>query len=159
MTKILVDRSVLEQALEALVARGKRGDSAPEEVATLRCALAQQAEPVAWEHIGMPGSSLSPSYTSSPAAQQAEPVAELRRLHDENQMLESAYQSACNIIQDQDAKLVELEGQQDALLEALKLALASHGVILTSDPPQDAWKARRVAEIARAAIKAAEENT
>lgn len=39
------------------------------------------------------------------------------------------------------------------LLEALKLALSSHGVMLMGDPPQDAWKARGVEDKARAAIK------
>lgn len=29
-------------------------------------------------------------------------------------------------------------------LEALELALSSHGVLLLSDPPQDAWKTRGV---------------
>lgn len=46
MKLITVDRAVLEQALEALVARGKRGDGSPDTVAALRAALAQQAEPV-----------------------------------------------------------------------------------------------------------------
>jgi hypothetical protein len=42
MTTITVPRAVLEQALEALVARGKRGDGSPDTVAALRAALAQQ---------------------------------------------------------------------------------------------------------------------
>jgi hypothetical protein len=41
---ITVDRAVLEQALEALVARGKRGDGSPDTVAALRAALAQQED-------------------------------------------------------------------------------------------------------------------
>ncbi len=49
MSTITVPRAVLEQALEALVARGKRGDGSPDTVAALRAALAQQEqEPVAW---------------------------------------------------------------------------------------------------------------
>ena len=50
-----------------------------------------------------------------------------------------------------------LVAQRDALLEALKLALSSHGVMLTSYPPQDAWKFYGVEEKARAAIKMVEE--
>ena len=38
------------------------------------------------------------------------------------------------------------------LLEALKLALSSHGVMLLSDPPQEAWKTYGVEAKARAAI-------
>ena len=49
-------------------------------------------------------------------------------------------------------KIERLRQQNAELLEVLKLALASHGVVLTSDPPQDAWKANGVAEKARAAI-------
>ena len=43
------------------------------------------------------------------------------------------------------------------LLEALRLALESHGKMLMSDPPQDAWKAYGVEEKARAAIAKATE--
>ena len=195
MTKILVDRSVLEQALEALETcltkaehRRTREDENQAEKSrdVLRAALAQQAkprhpqcangcefaamqtrreqregmlraagfeEPVAWEHIGMPSSSLSPSHTSSPAAQaqQAEPLDQ-----DLDWSLLEVTQSS---LREHMAELRRLHAQNKALLDSLKLALASHGVILTSDPPQDAWKARRVEEIARAAIKTAEENT
>jgi hypothetical protein len=42
------------------------------------------------------------------------------------------------------------------LVAALQLALASHGVTLLSDPPQDAWKYNRVEAVARAAIVKAE---
>ena len=38
------------------------------------------------------------------------------------------------------------------LLEALKLALSSHGVMLLSDPPQEAWKTYGVEAKARGAI-------
>lgn len=48
--------------------------------------------------------------------------------------------------------LVALLQQRDELLAALKLALASHGKLLVSDPPQDAWKYNRVDEIGRTAI-------
>lgn len=78
-----------------------------------------------------------------------EAAAELRRLHDENQTLESAYQSACGIIQEQDAKLAELEKQRQALLEALKRTLDEciYPGALLSD----------IHATANAAIKAAEE--
>jgi len=52
---------------------------------------------------------------------------ELRRLHDETLMLNSAYQSACKIISEQDKKLVELETVNQELRKALReaaLALA-----------------------------------
>jgi hypothetical protein len=42
------------------------------------------------------------------------------------------------------------------LLGALKLALSAHGVLLLSDPPQDAWKTYGVEQKARAAIAKAE---
>ena len=47
--------------------------------------------------------------------------------------------------------------QQEALelaLEALELALSSHGVMLLSDPPQDSWKTRGVESKSRQAITA-----
>ena len=56
-----------------------------------------------------------------------EAAAELRRLHDETLMLNSAYQSACKIISEQDKKLVELETVNQELRKALReaaLALA-----------------------------------
>jgi chromosome segregation ATPase len=49
----------------------------------------------------------------------------------------------------------EREKNQE-LLEALKLALSAHGVMLLSDPPQEAWKAYGVEQKARAAIARAE---
>jgi hypothetical protein len=58
----------------------------------------------------------------------AEAAAELRRLHKVNQ----------------------------ELLEALKLALSAHGVMLLSDPPQEAWKTYGVEQKAGAAIAKAE---
>ena len=39
-------------------------------------------------------------------------------------------------------------------LEALELALSSHGVLLLSDPPQDSWKTRNVEGKSREAITA-----
>jgi hypothetical protein len=42
------------------------------------------------------------------------------------------------------------------LLEALKLALSAHGVMLLSDPPQEAWKAYGVEQKALAVIAKAE---
>jgi len=39
-------------------------------------------------------------------------------------------------------------------LEALELALSSYGVMLLSDPPQDAWKTRGVESKSRLAITA-----
>lgn len=69
-------------------------------------------------------------------------AAELRRLHD----IEKAYASACELIDEQDKKLVEIERQRDALLEALKLAKSIIG------HPDDAHS-----QMIDAAIKAVEE--
>ena len=49
-------------------------------------------------------------------------------------------------------EIERLRQQVAELVGVLKLALASHGVVLTSDPPQEAWKANGVAKKARAAI-------
>ena len=49
----------------------------------------------------------------------AEAAAELRRLHDEGQMLDAAYQSACKIINEQDKKMAELEAVNAELMAAL----------------------------------------
>lgn len=66
------------------------------------------------------------------------------------------------VLEDLNDKLCEenerLTAQRDQLLEALKLALSSHGVMLTSYPPQDAWKFYGVEEKARAAIKSVEKS-
>jgi hypothetical protein len=48
-----------------------------------------------------------------------EAAAELRRLHDHTQMLEHAYKSACDIVKEQDKKLVDLEAVNQELLEAI----------------------------------------
>ncbi len=50
------------------------------------------------------------------------------------------------------AELRRLHAVNEELLAALQLALSSHGVMLLSDPPQDAWKTRGVEAKARAAI-------
>ena len=72
-----------------------------------------------------------------------EAAAELRRLHDETQMLNSAYQSACKIISEQDKKLVELEAEKAELLEALNnIEVSTHDAM--------------TAALARAAIAKAE---
>jgi hypothetical protein len=49
-----------------------------------------------------------------------------------------------------------LKAEKKELLEALKLALSAHGVMLMSDPPQEAWKTYGVEQKARAAIAKAE---
>ena len=69
-------------------------------------------------------------------------AAELRRLHAANVDCVDHYEA--------------IKEERDALLEALKLALDSHGRLLMSDPPQDPWKVNRVEEKARAAIAKAE---
>lgn len=56
------------------------------------------------------------------------------------------------IRQEAAAEIERLRQQNAELVKVLKLALASHGVVLTSDPPQDAWKANGVADKARAAL-------
>ena len=81
-------------------------------------------------------------------------AAELRRLH-ELALEQQGKIYALEMARSMEQKTAKLK--QDALLEALKLALSSHGVMLTSYPPQDAWKFYGVEEKARAAIKMAEE--
>jgi hypothetical protein len=49
-------------------------------------------------------------------------------------------------------RLHEVEQQRAELLAVLKLALNAHGLMLMSDPPQDAWRAYGVEQKARAAI-------
>lgn len=46
-----------------------------------------------------------------------------------------------------------LRHENERLREALKLALNSHGRMLMSDPPQDAWKFNRVDEVINAALR------
>jgi hypothetical protein len=58
-------------------------------------------------------------------------------------------------VQDAAAELRRLDAVNAQLLEALDLALRSHGVLLLSDPPLDAWRAYGVEFKARAAIAAA----
>ena len=56
---------------------------------------------------------------------------------------------------EEDARLKqmnELEKAARLALEALEKALRYHGVMLLSDPPQDAWKYHRVEQIAHEAI-------
>ena len=85
-------------------------------------------------------------------------AAELRRLAAENEALQNTkhYEAPRGFVLNPDYLVPELRAQRSALLEALKLALSSHGVMLMSDPPQDAWKVNRVEERARAAIAKAE---
>lgn len=52
------------------------------------------------------------------------------------------------------AQYSRLEEAARQALEALELALRSHGVMLLSDPPQEAWKAYSVEDKARDAITA-----
>jgi hypothetical protein len=83
-------------------------------------------------------------------------ASELRRLHAENERLTLDSNHTCHA--ECQRPVCRLTRQRNALLEALQLALSSHGVMLMSDPPQEAWKVNRVEERARAAIKAVEEN-
>jgi hypothetical protein len=48
---------------------------------------------------------------------------------------------------------MSVEAMRQAL-EALELALSNHGVMLLSDPPQDAWKTRQVESKGREAVTA-----
>ena len=73
-------------------------------------------------------------------------AAELRRLHD----IEKAYASACEFIDEQDKKLVELERRRDALLEALGR------MVLDGNCPDENYRALALNQ-ARAAIKAVED--
>lgn len=79
-------------------------------------------------------------------------AAELRRLHG----LDFALRDCELALQKMATKYMDAVDQRDALLEALKLALSAHGVMLLSDPPQEAWKTYGVEQKARAAIARAE---
>lgn len=54
-------------------------------------------------------------------------------------------------------RISQAEARAERLAEALRLALDSHGVMLMTDPPQDAWKVLRVEEIGRALLRDQEE--
>ena len=57
-------------------------------------------------------------------------------------------------LDDERMNLIErLADDNERLREALKLALNSHGRMLMSDPPQDAWKFNRVDEVINAALR------
>ena len=79
-----------------------------------------------------------------------EAAAELRRLH-------AAHDWQYTMAGDRLRRIEKLEAVNAELLKALKLALSSHGVLLLSDPPQEAWKTYGVEQKALAAIKKAEE--
>lgn len=99
------------------------------------------------EATGWGGDCFALTEHSEQQAQQA--AVELRRMyqeHEEDQGVIAVWRG----------RTQRAEAQRDQLLEALKLALSSHGVMLTSYPPQDAWKFYGVEEKARAAIKAVE---
>jgi hypothetical protein len=57
------------------------------------------------------------------------------------------------------AELRRLHEVNQELVEALQLAIDSHGYLLMSDPPQEAWKAYKVEAKARAALAKARGNT
>ena len=61
------------------------------------------------------------------------------------------------LAQEQHTEIYGLRLKVCNLLEALELALRSHGLMLLSDPPQDAWKTYGVEAKARAAIAAVKE--
>ena len=87
------------------------------------------------------------------------PVGTQRRLAElENEV--ERLRDSCAAKADRIDKLGEtverLRALNGELLEALKLALSAHGVMLLSDPPQEAWKAYGVEQRARAAIAKAE---
>jgi hypothetical protein len=56
-------------------------------------------------------------------------------------------------------ELRRLHKVNQELVEALQLAIDSHGYLLMSDPPQDAWKYYKVESKAKAALTKAKENT
>jgi hypothetical protein len=66
--------------------------------------------------------------------------------------LADALETLSPLERDAAVELRRLHAVNEELLEALQLALSSHGVMLLSDPPQDAWKTRGVEAKARAAI-------
>ena len=76
-------------------------------------------------------------------------AAELRRLHE-------AHDWQYKMAGDRLRRIEKLEAVNQELLKALKLALSAYGIMLMSDPPQEAWKAYGVEQKARAAIAKAE---
>ena len=89
----------------------------------------------------------NPAIRQEPASAVA---AELRRLHE-------AHDWQYKMAGDRLRRIEKLEAVNAELLEALKLALSAYGIMLMSDPPQEAWKAYGVEQKARAAIANAEE--
>lgn len=87
-----------------------------------------------------------------------EAAAELRRLHAENERLHQINWSheVKLSVRGYEIQIEDLRAVNAELLEALKLALYAHGVVLLSDPPQEAWKVYGVEQKARAAIAKAE---
>jgi predicted site-specific integrase-resolvase len=81
-----------------------------------------------------------------PAYFTREVATELRRLHAHTQMLEHAYKSACDIVEEQDKKLVDLEAVNAELLEAL-ISFTKSGYIKKQHPKR---YAAAVAAIAKA---------
>jgi hypothetical protein len=84
----------------------------------------------------------------------AEAAAELRRLHDHTQMLEHAYKSACDIVEEQDKKLVDLKAVNQGLLVALN-KLVDHIDFIPTDPYYRN-ETKELMDAARAAIARAE---
>ena len=78
---------------------------------------------------------------------------ELRRLHAENERQTANIDNLRWIVRELSANKSENEAEIKRLREALKLALNSHGRMLMSDPPQDAWKFNRVDEVINAALR------
>ena len=85
-------------------------------------------------------------------------AAELRRLYEEVEHLHQINQSheMKLSVRGYELQIEDLKAVNQELLEALKLALSAHGVMLLSDPPQEAWKTYGVEQKARAAIAKAE---
>lgn len=79
---------------------------------------------------------------------------ELTRLRTENADLRDSCAANADRIDRLGETVVRLSATLKQAREALDLAVSSHGLSLLTDPPKDAWKARRVSEIARAALSA-----
>lgn len=79
--------------------------------------------------------------------------AEVERLQEALALAERLAAGRLALVEQLTDEVGALRRNAERLREALKLALNSHGGMLISDPPQDAWKFYRVDEIIVAALR------
>lgn len=82
--------------------------------------------------------------------------AELRRLHAENERLTDCLEEANDQAEHFEREWYLRGDLNDELLEVLRLAVDAHGLMMMSDPPQEAWKVWEVESKARTLLAKAE---